>query len=88
VRKVMPAVAGKEDWEVTVDLANALGYSMSYNHPSEIMDEIALLTPSFAGVSYEKLDKHGSLQWPCNDEFPIGSPIMHMESFPMPEGKG
>ena len=88
VRKVMPAVAGKEDWEVTVDLANALGYTMNYNHPSEIMDEIASLAPSFAGVSYEKLDKHGSLQWPCNDQFPDGSPIMHMESFPMPEGKG
>lgn len=88
VRKVMPPVAGKEDWEVTVDLANALGYSMKYNHPSEIMDEIASLTPSFAGVNYEKLDKHGSLQWPCNDEFPVGSPIMHVDSFPTLEGKG
>ncbi|MBJ7556638.1 formate dehydrogenase subunit alpha [Marinomonas spartinae] len=88
VRKVMPPLSGKEDWEVTVDLANALGYPMNYSHPSEIMDEIALLTPTFTGVNYEKLDKHGSLQWPCNDEFPIGSPIMHVESFPTLEGKG
>ena len=84
----MPPLAGKEDWEVTVDLANALGYPMNYSHPSEIMDEIALLTPTFTGVNYEKLDKHGSLQWPCNDDFPIGSPIMHVESFPTVEGKG
>ncbi|SBS34822.1 Putative formate dehydrogenase [Marinomonas aquimarina] len=88
VRKVMAPIAGKEDWEVTVDLANALGYPMNYSHPSEIMDEIAQLTPSFANVSYAKLDEHGSLQWPCNDEFPMGSPIMHTESFPIgDEGK-
>ena len=64
VRKVMPPIAGKEDWEVTVELSNALGYPMNYSHPSEIMDEIAALTPSFAGVSYDKLEQHGSLQWP------------------------
>ncbi|MCO4785604.1 formate dehydrogenase subunit alpha [Marinomonas atlantica] len=88
VRKVMPPVAGKEDWEVTVELSNALGYPMNYAHPSEIMDEIAQLTPSFANVSYDMLEKHGSLQWPCNDEFPMGSPIMHTESFPIgDEGK-
>ena len=52
VRKVLPALAGKEDWEVTCDLARALGYPMEYGHPSEIMDEIARLTPTFAGVSY------------------------------------
>jgi formate dehydrogenase major subunit len=83
VRKVMPAVAGKEDWEVTQLLSNALGYPMNYGHPSEIMAEIASLTPSFAGVSYERLEQFGSLQWPCNDEHPQGSPIMHVESFPI-----
>jgi formate dehydrogenase major subunit len=87
VRKVMPPVAGKEDWEVTMELSNALGYPMNYKHPSEIMDEIASLTPSFAGVSYEKLEEHGSLQWPCNVEFPEGSPIMHVESFPIGKAK-
>ena len=60
VRKVLPALAGKEDWEVTCALSNALGYPMDYSHPSEIMDEIARLTPTFAGVSYEKLDRLGS----------------------------
>ena len=59
--------AGFQDWEVTVLLSNALGYPMQYRHPSEIMDEIARLTPTFAGISYEKLDRLGSIQWPCND---------------------
>ena len=56
----MPPLAGKEDWEVTCELSTALGYPMNYAHPSEIMDEIARLTPTFAGVSYEKLDRLGS----------------------------
>ena len=88
VRKVMPPVAGKEDWQVTMALSNALGYAMHYDHPSQIMDEIAQLAPSFAGVSYEKLELQGSLQWPCNDEFPDGSPIMHETHFPTHHGKG
>jgi formate dehydrogenase major subunit len=61
VRKVMPAKAGKADWEVTVALSNALGYPMNYTHPSQIMDEIAALTPTFHGVSYVKLEQAGSL---------------------------
>ena len=68
VRKVMEPRAGFADWEVTVLLSNALGYPMHYSHPSEIMDEIARLTPTFSGVSYEKLDRLGSIQWPCNDD--------------------
>ncbi len=87
VRKVMPAKAGKSDWEVTVALANALGYPMDYQHPSEIMDEIAALTPTFHGVSYAKLDQVGSLQWPCNDAAPEGTPIMHIGEFVRGKGK-
>mgnify|MGYP003631365282 FL=1 len=87
VRKVMPAIAGKEDWEVTVDLANALGYPMNYQHPSEIMDEIALLTPSFNGVSYAKLEEQGSIQWPCNAAHPNGTPTMHELDFPIGKGQ-
>ena len=87
VRKVMPALAGKEDWEVTMALSNALGYPMDYTHPSEIMDEIASLTPSFTGVSYDKLERLGSIQWPCNEAHPLGSPIMHSEDFPIGKAK-
>ncbi|NKI67978.1 formate dehydrogenase subunit alpha [Collimonas pratensis] len=87
VRKVMPAKAGKSDWEVTVALSNALGYPMNYTHPSQIMDEIAALTPTFHGVSYAKLEQAGSLQWPCNEEAPQGTPIMHIGQFVRGKGK-
>jgi formate dehydrogenase major subunit len=69
-------------------LANALGYPMNYSHPSQIMDEIARLTPQFNGVSYAKIDEMGSVQWPCNDNAPDGTPIMHIENFMRADGKG
>ncbi|PTU65379.1 formate dehydrogenase subunit alpha [Chromobacterium sp. Panama] len=81
VRRAMRPLAGMADWEVTAALAAALGYPMAYAHPSEIMDEIARLTPSFAGVSYAKLDRLGSLQWPCNEAAPEGTPVMHVDRF-------
>ena len=84
VRKVMPPLAGKEDWEVTVALSNALGYPMDYKHPSEIMDEIARLTPTFTGVSYQRLDELGSIQWPCNEAAPEGTPIMPGQTRTLP----
>ena len=86
VRKVMPPLAGLADWEVTLGLSKALGYEMHYDHPSEIMDEIAQLTPTFSGVSYQKLEELGSIQWPCNEQHPLGTPTMHVEDFPI--GKG
>ncbi|MEE4143645.1 MAG: formate dehydrogenase subunit alpha [Halieaceae bacterium] len=86
VRRVMPPLAGKEDWEVTRDLANAMGCPMHYEHPSQIMDEIARLTPTFRGVSYARLDALGSIQWPCNEQTPDGTPIMHVDVFV--RGKG
>ncbi|MEI2678489.1 MAG: formate dehydrogenase subunit alpha [Burkholderiaceae bacterium] len=87
VRKVMPPKAGLADWEVTVKLANALGYPMHYTHPEQVMDEIAALTPTFKGVSYAKLDQLGSIQWPCNDEAPGGTPTMHIDHFVRGKGK-
>jgi formate dehydrogenase major subunit len=88
VRKVMKPLAGYADWEVTQMLSNALGYPMNYNHPSEIMDEIASLKPTFSHVSYEKIETMGSVQWPCNDEFPEGTPTLHAERFLRDGGKG
>jgi formate dehydrogenase major subunit len=87
VRKVLPPVAGMEDWQVTCALARAFGYPMEYSHPSEIMDEIARLTPVFAGVSYAKLDHLGSVQWPCNDLAPEGTPVMHVGEFVRGKGR-
>jgi formate dehydrogenase major subunit len=87
VRKAMPPLAGKADWEVTMGLAHALGYEMHYDHPSQIMDEIAALTPAFAGVSYAKLDRLGSIQWPCNEQAPEGTPTMHTDGFVRGKGR-
>ncbi len=88
VRKVMPPpLAGLADWEVTVALSEALGYSMPYTHPSQIMAEIASLTPTFTGVTYEKLDQLGSIQWPCNEAAPDGTPVMHAEAFVRGKGR-
>lgn len=87
VRKVMEPLAGKADWEATIALADALGYKMQYSHPSEIMDEIARLTPTFHRVSYTELDRHGSLQWPCNDAAPDGTPTMHIDEFVRGKGR-
>ncbi|MBI3096159.1 MAG: formate dehydrogenase subunit alpha [Rhodocyclales bacterium] len=87
VRCVMAPLAGMADWEVTLALSKALGYEMHYAHPSEIMDEIARLTPTFAGVSYAKLEREGSLQWPCNDDAPGGTPTMHVDEFVRGKGR-
>ncbi len=87
VRKVMAPRNGKEDWEITADLSEALGYPMRYDHPSQIMDEVARLTPTFAGVSYEKLEELGSVQWPCNEKAPEGTPVMHISGFVRGKGK-
>jgi formate dehydrogenase major subunit len=87
VRKVMQPRAGYADWEITCLLSNALGYPMNYAHPSEIMDEIAALTPTFTGVSYAKLDRLGSIQWPCNAAAPEGTPTMHVGEFVRGKGK-
>ncbi len=87
VRQVMPPLAGYADWEITQRLSNALGYPMNYAHPSEIMDEIARLTPTFAGVSFERIDALGSVQWPCNDDAPQGTPTMHVDAFVRGKGR-
>ncbi len=87
VRKVMAPKAQYADWEVTQMFANAMGANWGYTHPAQIMEEIALTTPSFAGVSYERLEELGSVQWPCNDEAPEGTPLMHIDGFVRGRGK-
>jgi formate dehydrogenase major subunit len=87
VRKAIPPMAGLADWEITMALSAALGYPMPYKHPSEIMDEIARLTPTFAGVTYDKIDELGSIQWPCNAKAPEGTPVMHIGGFVRGKGR-
>jgi formate dehydrogenase major subunit len=81
VRPAMRAKSGKQEWEVVCELATAMGAPMHYDESSQIMDEIAQLTPTFAGVSFAKLDEVGSVQWPCNEAKPMGTPIMHEDRF-------
>ena len=80
VRRVMTPKSGKADWEATRDLARAMGLDWGYTHPSQIMDEIARSTPSFAGVTYERLERE-TLQWPVTPKAPDGTPIMHVDGF-------
>ncbi|PWR01794.1 formate dehydrogenase subunit alpha [Meridianimarinicoccus roseus] len=87
VRKVMAPRNGYADWEVTQLLAQAMGADWAYTHPSQIMDEIAATTPSFAGVTYDLLDAEGSVQWPCNEAHPVGTPLMHVDGFMRGKGR-
>ena len=86
VRPVMKPSQGKDEWLITQELAQAMGYPMNYENAAEIMDEIAELTPTFNNVSFKFLDEVGSVQWPCNDNAPMGTPIMHIDNFV--RGKG
>jgi formate dehydrogenase major subunit len=81
VRQVKAPMQGKDEWQVVCELSQAMGYDMHYASSSEIVDEIARVTPTFAGVSFEKLDRLGSVQWPCNDKAPEGTPLMHVGGF-------
>ena len=87
VRKVMSPKNGYGDWEIVQLVANALGLGWNYAHPSEIMDEVARLTPTFAKVSYDALDAVGSMQWPATDDAPTGTPTMHIDAFVRGKGK-
>ena len=87
VRRVMAPKNGLADWEVTQALANAMGAGWSYDHPAQIMAEIAATTPGFANVTYNLLDERGSVQWPCNDAAPDGSPVMHVDGFVRGKGR-
>ena len=87
VRKVMREKQGMAEWDIVCRLSTAFGYPMHYNSAAEIMDEIARVTPTFAGVSFDKLDELGSIQWPCDAAHPTGTPTMHTEDFTRGKGR-
>ncbi len=84
VQLLQPAVPApgeaRPDWEIICDLARRMGYEMSYPSESEIMDEIASLTPSYGGMSHDRLEGDG-LQWPCPTKDHPGSPYLHKGKF-------
>ena len=86
VRQVVEPLGGLADWQITVGLMNAMGYECHYDHPSEILDEIARTSPAYSGMSFEKIEKLGSVQWPCNTDAPEGTEVLHTVQFP--RGKG
>ena len=79
-----PGIA-KPDWQILYEVSTKMGYEMSYNHPSEIMDEIASLAPIYGGIHYDRLGEEG-LQWPCPDREHPGTVYLHKDKFSM--GKG
>jgi formate dehydrogenase major subunit len=87
VREVMPPPTGKQEWEIVCEISQAMGYPMHYDNAAQIMDEIALTTPTFSAVSFEMLDRVGSVQWPCDAEHPLGTPVMHVEEFTRGKGR-
>ncbi|WP_078392343.1 formate dehydrogenase subunit alpha [Shouchella patagoniensis] len=81
-----PLGESKPDWQIIKEIANRLDANWTYEHPSEIMDEAALLTPLFAGVSYDRLEGYDSLQWPVAKDG-TDTPLLFKDEFPLPEGK-
>ncbi|RKD68794.1 formate dehydrogenase major subunit [Sinobaca qinghaiensis] len=81
-----PMGESKPDWQIIMEVANAMGAEWNYSHPSEIMAEAASLADIFAGVSYDRLEGYNSLQWPV---FADGtdSPVLFLDEFPFPDGK-
>ena len=81
-----PIPGSRPDWKITRDIANRLGANWNYTHPSEIMSEMASLTPMLAGVNYERLEGYKSLQWPVAAD---GSdqPLLYTKKFNFPDGK-
>ncbi|HEX4170181.1 MAG TPA: formate dehydrogenase subunit alpha [Bryobacteraceae bacterium] len=83
---IEPLADSRPDWKITQEIANRLGANWTYQHPSEIMREIASLTPLFAGVSYERLEGYQSLQWPVAKDG-ADQPLLYTERFAFPDGK-
>jgi len=88
VRKVIEPLAGYQDWEIVVHLMNAMGYPARYAHAGEILDEIARLSPAYKGMSFALLDRIGSAQWPCDEQAPEGTEVLHTVNFPRTNGRG
>jgi formate dehydrogenase major subunit len=82
VRKVKEPLAGLEDWQITVKLIAAMGYPLHYDHPSQILDEVARLSPAYQGMSFALIESEGSVQWPCGPDAPVGTEVLHTKTFP------
>lgn len=88
IRKAIePVGESRPDWWITCQIAKKMGASgFEFDHPSQIMAEMASVTPIYAGISYERLEK-GGIQWPCTTAEHPGTPILHTQSFSRGKGK-
>ncbi|AGB36609.1 formate dehydrogenase subunit alpha [Natronococcus occultus] len=82
-----PPGEARQDWQILQTIANRLGYDWSYDAPAEIMDEISDLAPIYGGISHERLEREGGLQWPCRDADDPGTPYLYDEAFNFDDGK-
>ncbi len=81
VRKAVEAPGfARRDWKIICDIANRMGYPMNYHNAEEIFEEIRLVTPSYAGITWKRLEKEG-IPWPCPTEDHPGTPILHSKQF-------
>jgi len=85
-RAVPPPGEARADWQIICELARRMGYRMHYAHPREVMEEIASLTPIYAGMSYERIEQVG-LQWPCPDAGHPGTRLLHEGRFSRGRGR-
>lgn len=81
VRKAIEPIPGQADWMTICQMANKMGYPMNYTSPSEIWDEMASLSPSMAGINYDRIDRQNSIQWPCPTMDHPGTPVLHVGKF-------
>ncbi|MDI6780672.1 MAG: formate dehydrogenase subunit alpha [bacterium] len=87
IRKAIePIGEAMADWKIICEIASRMGYAMRYDSESQIMDEISILTPSYGGIRYNRLEKSG-LQWPCPDMNHQGTPFLHKDKFTHGKGK-
>src|SRR6201996_9617474 len=85
--KALPELGdSRADWKITQDIANRLGAKWNYQHPSEIMAEMASLTPLYEGVTYERLEGYKTLQWPVAEDG-TDQPVLYLNGFPFPDNK-
>jgi formate dehydrogenase major subunit len=92
IRKVVEPVGNiKDDWEIICLLSTAMGYPMKYNNTEEIWNEVIDLSPKFTGATYQKMERQGSVQWPCYDKGPEDKGSMYLHhggQFATPDGRG
>jgi len=87
VRKAVdPPGQAWDDWKITCEIGTRMGYAMSYEDSEAIFEEIRKVTPSYAGISYQRIEEEG-IHWPCLTEDHPGTPILHTAQFPIGKGK-